>query len=93
MSVGSFHSPVLGDPFLEVGPRKTSILGLLHLEHMEQRKLETATYLLKTKAKILNKQVTNLRKSVEKLYQDLCDVLRGEDGRKDKRNCKVLAEL
>ena len=66
---------------------------------MEQRKLEIAACLLITKCKILNKQTTNLRKSVERLYQDLCDVLGGENGREqnvgeqDERDCRVLAEL
>lgn len=93
MSVGSFHSPVLVTLLWKLAPGKRASWGFFILEHMEQRKLEIAACLLKTKSKILNKQVTNLRKSVEKLYQDLCDVLGGEDGREDKRDYRVLAEL
>lgn len=48
---------------------------------MKESELEIAACLLRTKCKILNKQTTNLRKSVEKLYQELHEVLRGEDGK------------
>lgn len=64
---------------------------------MEQRELEYSACYLRTKCKILNKQATNLRKSVEKLYQDLCEILRGAygrtDGASDKEDSRFLAEV
>ena len=64
---------------------------------MSQSELEIAACLLRTKSKILYKQTTNLRKSVEKLYQDICDVLGSKHGRtnekQDETDCGFLVEV